>query len=302
MKLMKLFSVCLVFNITLGMENRKIRILNESKQKLREMGDYYDFEPSENGPLDEETVMNPFWKQVKSLPTNKEKIDFLNAASKKVGAEYLFDYPWALMRMRYAAFTCADISDEFSMSPVFEANRKNDIELIKFLATHMKFHKPNEQYIVFSVVCTTIEKALIFSNAEIIIPQWILHSVMSASHEPALVDFYRNKGACPLMTDKEEIPQSQWPRFNCGMPVLYYPAKLPIVDLAQNTADHTQFSDVINKFNQLTNNLSNAQLISMFEHNKQYGFDVISVLKKKDHAHAKALLQVIENRYAELKK
>lgn len=316
MKLMKIVLLCICINNLDAMESnsidaRQAKRLEKSNQLLREIGDYYDFTPADNTPLDEETVMNPFWKKVKSLSTQEEKKKCIEEYHEKASTIERFT-TWAHDRLYYAGHVYAEAPYNNPKRIPYsftEALIHKDIPLLEVLIRNETVKKnienldTSEVYRFFnSPTATTCEGAMFLLNAGVVMPRTILHIAMHASHEPALVNFYRNKGACPLKTDKEELPREQWPtRDWLGMPLSYSPAALPLIDLAANAHSHKQFSDVFGKFDSLTHDLSDNQLIFMFEHNKEHHYDVMSILKKRDHPHEKALLRVIENRYAELK-
>ena len=312
MRLMKILFLCVSINSIHAMEQHpddlKWKELEEnSSQFLHEIGDYYEFEPSENGPLDEATVLNPFWQKVQALETQKEKSNFIKESYSKMKHIFIIDNTWAYERMRYAAKVYAQLHFREHQIPtcIIEALWHKDFKLLHVLALNEKIRHLSERdaFGVFnSLSASTIEGAGAVLDAGFSMPRRILHIAMNPNHEPALVDFYRKHGACPLTTDRESIPYSTIKASNLGALILPTIGKLPIINLALEACNYKHFSDVFEKFDGLTNNLAGNQLITMFEHNKEYSCDVIKVLKYNEHPHTKALLQIIEKKYAELRK
>jgi hypothetical protein len=284
----------MVFNPFQPTPVEKLRSLKE----MREAGNFYEPEPtSEDCPLPEGTVMNPFWQSVKSLPSPAEK---QKIGLEKAGSHYR-NITRALWRYNVAASVYAGVPfDPYNY--VNAASEKNDGELLKVIVKDQTMKSlPAHRFVNLLRDVRKIEHAKIILEAGYLPPRGILHYMMWADHKPEFITLYRAYGADPLQADVSDEEHNQLKaKAMRGAHMALYNPQLPLQILAHFAGSHRTSEEVVAKFNYLVKDLTHAQVKQILDYNKDKNLDVRSMLQQEAHPHNQALLQYIEEKVAEL--
>jgi hypothetical protein len=177
----------------------------ETKQALQELGSIYDTPPPEiNSPLEEEHVINDFWKKVKNQPQTAR-----NSAYKKILSLKFSRDSYPEQRRQYAAAMFADADPNIPHNEEYaliHAARMQDYPLCKLLLE--RGANPDVEYnetpALFFVKKRSLAELFLHHNARFTlldIGGTLLMQSMEHCYEPELVKLYRKKGVLPLHTD-----------------------------------------------------------------------------------------------------
>lgn len=184
-------------------------ILAETKRQLRAKGNVYDPEPSDvNAPLEEEHVMNTYWRRIKESKDPKVK----NDAFAQILNLHFTDDGYALERYHKAAAVLAGADPHVPLllgTPLDDAAMRQDESLCRIFL--QKGARPNEGYDwrqppLFS--CKSLHLAQLFLSygADITVKDGIgdtyLHRIMGHhEYDVALIKYVRERGLSPFDVD-----------------------------------------------------------------------------------------------------
>jgi|GEM_PF-3134288 len=211
-KVLLLYAVSLTLSYTLAMDGRYylqlVQAANETeiKQALEKEGNIYTSETTSiDTPLNENYVLNDYWKKIKL--SNQETKDA--AFAKLLNLDFP-DRMYPLLRRHIGAALraganphSADIAD----SPLHNAAEFQDYALCELLFERKV--SPNmkclDTPVIFSVKTANLANLFLKYGADITIADEdgnnLLHEAADVEFEPKLISLYKDKGLSPLTVD-----------------------------------------------------------------------------------------------------
>lgn len=179
------------------------RSTKQLKSILRPIGAWYDPIPGKNAPLDENKVMNTFWRNMQEK-SQEEKDE---AFKKHVFRHEYNDYTYSVWRYQVAAGVYAganpNLLPEHEYPTLSKAVLHDDYALAQLLLEHNA--DPNiqnyyEDHPLFNAKNVAMARLLVARGASVQTRQshvcrWnVLHNVMIYSYDPGLITYYLSVG------------------------------------------------------------------------------------------------------------
>lgn len=259
--------ICLLF--TLPIRTMDNSFFQNTKEKLQAIGNIYNPEPtSKDTPLNEEHVLNDYWKKIKQQDQTTK-----DAALQNILENFDSDpcYPWA--RCNIAAATYAGASPSVKKSQgLCMAALKQDYQLCKLLlekGANPNAYLPAIGPALFVVKKCNLAELFLHHGAHIYFKDSgtqfnLLMNAMEANYEPQLISLYKSKGLSPLDTNCQNNTTS-------------------LHMLAFRVTDYNhQLPDLEAKLSALFENLSQEESTELINSKQTYRGTVFDILQCED--------------------